>query len=480
MYLGIALPPRKQAFRMFAIALCVASFTGFGFAASPGANSRGEKGCAFSDTEFDPSTDVHALDNYRDAIAALLKQKKFKELDCVADAARVGKTRFSGGAWKLRNFYIALEEPRPGHPTEVEWKQHLKLIEQWKDSNPDSVTAPIVLAQAYMGYGWAARGVGYSDDVSQSGWKLFGQRAAKAKEILEHAAEDGVKCPDWFIGMQQVAMAQGWPLDQARALFEKAAKFEPGYQYYYRAFAEYLQPKWSGQEGDPARFAEQQGNRIGGEEGDVMYFLIAEKIVCACADPESGYFSWPRMQKGFAALEKKYGPSLISVNAFALMATKNTDWVLADAQFKRIGDQFDNDEWTSEQFFKQMRDISAQMGQAKSRLSASRKEAEDSRHTKEGEAYYQEVERKLAPYEQKCLKEAGSHEPKSEVLLLVAKDGDIKDFQAENLPGQFGQCVSRMLYVAHVNKETPLPPPPHDDYWVLLMLDPTTASASAK
>jgi hypothetical protein len=37
-----------------------------------------------------------------------------------------------------------------------------------------------------------------------------------------------------------------------------------------------------------------------------------------------------------------------------------------------------------------------------------------------------------------------------------------------------------MLYVAHVNKEIPLPPPPHDDYWVLLTLDPTQASASAK
>jgi hypothetical protein len=461
------------------VAICLTAFVRDA-RASASNKSNAAKGCEFSDESFDVANNVHALDNYRDAIAGLLKDKKFKELDCVANAARAGKTRFSGGAWKLRNFYIALEEPRPGHPTEVEWKEHLKRIEQWKDSNPDSVTAPIALAEAYLGYGWAARGVGYTDDVSQSGWKLFGQRAAKAKEILEDVSIGGVKCPDWYIGMQQVAMAQSWPLDQAKALFEKAAKFEPGYQYYYRAFSEYVQPKWSGREGDPARFAEEQGNRIGGDDGDVMYYLIAEKIVCACADPESGYFSWPRMQKGFAALEKKYGPSMISLNAFALMATKNADWALADAEFKRIGDQYDNDEWTSEQWFKQMRDLSAQMGPAKSRLAASRKEAEDSRHTKEGEAYYEQVEHKLAAYEQKCLKEASVNEAKSEVLLLVAKDGDIQDFQAEARPGQFGQCVSKMLYVAHVNKEIPLPPPPHDGYWVLLTLDPTQVSASAK
>ena len=81
---------------------------------SASADSTGAKGqaasgpCAFSDAEFDPATNVHALDDYRDAIAQLLKPEKFADLDCLADAARAGKTRFSGGSWKLDNIYFGL------------------------------------------------------------------------------------------------------------------------------------------------------------------------------------------------------------------------------------------------------------------------------------------------------------------------------------------------------------------------------------
>ncbi|HTS38454.1 MAG TPA: hypothetical protein VMH04_22460 [Candidatus Solibacter sp.] len=465
------------AFRVAALSVLVLVLS---LAANAAGKTKAAKPCEFSDASFDVATNAHALEDYQNAIAELLKEKKFKDLDCLANEARAGKTRFSGGAWKLRQLYIGLDSPRPGHPTEVEWKAHMKLIENWKDSYPKSVTAPIALAESYVSYGWAARGTGYSDDVSQSGWKLFGQRAAKAKQILNDAAVGGVKCPDWYIAMQLVSRAEGWPLEQARDLFLKAAKFEPGYQYYYRVFAGYLQPKWSGKEGDAARFAEEWADRIGGEAGDLLYYQIAEVIVCACADPEFGHFSWARAQKGFAALEKTYGPSLVSVNAFALMATKNTEWVLADTEFKRIGDQWVKDTWTSEQWFNQMRGLSAQLAPQKSALLGNRREAGDNQRTKEGQEYQKEAEHKLLAYEQKCLKEAGVGEPKFDVLLLVAKDGDIQDMKSDQTPGQFSTCVSRALYVAHANKETPLPAPPRDGYWVMITLDPSVVSASVK
>jgi hypothetical protein len=100
-----------------------------------GAVAADEKGravarpCAFSDANFDTTTDVRALDEYRTAIAQLLKQEKFAELDCLADAARAGKTRFSGGGWKLRNIYIGLDSPQPGHPTQEDWLRHMELVQ---------------------------------------------------------------------------------------------------------------------------------------------------------------------------------------------------------------------------------------------------------------------------------------------------------------------------------------------------------------
>ncbi len=447
-------------------------------ASSPSEKSKPGKACEFSDAEFNVAGDVHALDAYRDAIAELLKEKKFEDLDCLADAARTSKARFSGGQWKLRNIYIGLQTPRPGHPTEVDWKQHFKLIESWRESNPDSVTAPIVLAESYTQYGWAARGKGYSDDVSDSGWKLFGERAAKAKKILQEVAVTGIRDPNWYLTMQLVAQAQGWPKEQTEELLEKAAKFEPAYQYYYRMEATLLQAKWLGQEGDAARFAEEWSNRVGGDAGDALYFQIAEMIVCACADPESGHFSWSREQKGFSALEKLYGPSMLSVNAFALMATKATEWSTADDAFKRIGDQFDIKTWTSEQWFKQMRDLSAQMGPRQRQFEAGRREAEENART--NESYQKDFERTLASFEQNCLKEADANEAQSDVFLKVGKDGDVLDVKAEHPPEHFDTCVSRALYVMHASHQIALPAPPRDNYWIHVVLDPTSLAASTK
>src|ERR1700684_2706571 len=150
---------RPSAFRTFSVAIGVSAAAMLLFILSADRASatdvRGQaasRPCASSDAEFDPSTDVHALDRYRDAIAQLLKQEKFGDLDCVADAARAGKTRFAGGAWKVANIYEGLDSPRPGHPTHEDWQQHLDLIERWTHTNPQSITAPIALAESYVSY----------------------------------------------------------------------------------------------------------------------------------------------------------------------------------------------------------------------------------------------------------------------------------------------------------------------------------------
>lgn len=436
--------------------------------------------CAFSDAEFDTATDVHALDEYRDAIAQLLKQENFAELDCLADAARIGKARFPGGAWKLRNIYIGLDSPRPGHPTQEDWSRHLELVERWGQQNPGSVAAPIVLAESYVSYAWDARGEGFSDSVTESGWKLFGERMAKAKEILDKESAPAPKCPDWYIGMQQVAQGQSWDLSRSTALFQQAAAFEPGYQYYYRVYADQLLPKWSGEEGDAARFAQEAANRAGGDSGDVLYFLISEGILCGCQEPEFGHFSWPRLQKGFAALEQKYGTSMISVNAFALMAAKSGDWVAADPAFKRVGDNWNKELWVTEAFFKSERDIAAQMAPMQVKARAYRQEAEANMKAPPGQAYLTELQPKLNSFEQTCLNETKGDLSKFDFLIQVGKDGSVQDAHTEIQPNPFALCLMKKLYESYLKKETPFPAPPSDGYKMILGIDPTTLSAAAK
>jgi len=479
---------RSQSFPILTVATRIGSLAVLTFICSWGVSARATekpvqppvKACEFSDTEFDTTTDVHALDEYRDAVATLLKQEKFEELDCLANAARSARTRFPGGGWKLRNIYIGLESPRPGHPTQEDWKHHFELIEQWRAKNPNSIIAPIVLAESYVGYGWDARGTGYSDNLSESGWKLFGDRVAKAKQILDEAAADGVKCPDWYVAMQQVAQGQSWELADAEALLHKAVAFEPAYQYYYRVYADYLLPKWSGEQGDAARFAEKAANQVGGEAGDILYFQIADAIVCGCQDPEFSHFSWPRLQKGHAALEKKYGVSLRNLNAFALMASKSNDWVAGEPAFKQIGDSWDKDVWITQDFFNQEKEIALQTAPLQARTRVARKEAEENAVSPQGVAYRVDFEREFASYAQACIQQAPGENQKFELLVRVGKDGSVEDGRTEQMPPPVGFCLLRALRDSKVKKETPFPLPPHDSYWLIVEIDPATIAVSVK
>ena len=44
------------------------------------------------------------------------------------------------------------------------------------------------------------------------------------------------------------------------------------------------------------------------------------------------------------------------MNSFALVASWSGDWEVADLEFKRIGDNWKEELWTSEAFFKQQRE----------------------------------------------------------------------------------------------------------------------------
>ena len=270
--------------------------------------------CQTSDSGFDESKDIYAVRNYEYRIAQLLNDENFELLDCISEAARSGKARLPGGAWKIHRIYFGLDEPRPGrHASEDDWNGHLARLEHWVVVNPDSITARVALAKSYVGYAWEARGSGTSDTVSDTAWKLFSHRLQRAKSILEDASSLKAKCPEWYVAMQQVALGEGLEPAQANQLLEEAVKFEAGYYYYYRMQANFLLPKWYGKEGDSSRFAEESANRVGGKQGDALYFLIATQVACACGEPEFGRFSWSRIQRGFQEIEKEYGQSMTNL-----------------------------------------------------------------------------------------------------------------------------------------------------------------------
>jgi hypothetical protein len=446
-----------------------------------GAPSNTAQVCASFGNDFDGASDVQGIKDYKEAVVDLLERLDFDKLDCIADAARSSKARFPGGLWKLHSIYWALDQPK-GHVTDEDWNARLLLLKQWTVTKPNSITARVALAGAYSSYAWYARGDGMADSVTDRGWKLLSERMSKAEAILDEKSELTAKCPESFWIRQGIAQGQG--IEQETEILKRAIASYPDYYYYYCTHAYLLLPKWYGQEGGASQFAAESADRVGGSDGDILYFQIAGGVVCPCGDEtEFNRMSWSRIQKGFAALEQKYGPSMINLNLFALMATNVDDAVVAAAAFKRIGDNWDKDTWITEEYFNHSKTWEAQrLAQWKvlqARAPEFVRQAAANLQSPQGPEYQKQVEQAFEPFIRQCEKDSGKDEEKVELMLKMGPEGGVRDlYLPTETTTPMTKCLLDHLFETQGKNEKPFPPPPHPDYWLTLDLDPAAPIAA--
>ncbi len=292
---------------------------------------------------------------FRVTVRHLFDKENFNQLEVIAAKARSEKEHFLGGAWKLNVFYTTIQGPGSLTATDAVWTEHMERLQRWIDAKPESITPRVAQAQAYLRFAWKARGKGYSDTVTSDGWKLFEERVQQAKETLEKAETASTKDPQWYHDMQIVALAQGWDRSQTDDLLQRASSFEPSYFYFYTAHANYLLPKWYGKPGEAETFAQTIADRLGGQEGNAVYFEIALLENCCKAKQQMPNLSWDRVKQGFAALEQLYGSTNHELNAIAFMAARQKDSEFGQQIFARIGDNWDEAVWGSKVKFDKSR-----------------------------------------------------------------------------------------------------------------------------
>ena len=420
----------------------------------------------------DASSNIHSDQQYMNTVSQMLHDEAYAEIDCLADRARQNRERFPGGVWKLHILYSGLEQAAaaPQHATQEDWQLQLARLQTYVDARPKSVTARVALAQTYLNFAWNARGSGYSDSVSGSGWRLFEERTAKARQILSEASSQSAKCPEWYLTMQGVAQNQSWDASDARALFEEAYKLEPQYYYYSRMLANYLLPKWSGEAGETEQFAEDIANRIGGDEGDYVYFQIANYLICGCGDDL--HFSWTRVVRGFKASEKLYGASMLNLNLIAYLAVhmSKPDPVVADNAMVRIGDEWDEGKWGNREQFESMRQWAAAAAPISAKHQNLQDEAQANLQTAEGLAYKASFEKKYRSLVKECVKAEGANGDKFETLTSVGAEGTVEDMRIF-WNGPSAICLYNKLSTFKHKKTRVFPKPPRSPYWIRLDLD---------
>jgi len=335
----------------------------------------------------DARNDVHATEKYGMAIRELLKEQKFEQLEQIATSARSQKTRFAGGTWKLYALYEALRQPADGPAAgDAIWQFHLLTLHSWAVSYPNSVTARIALAEAFLNYTQQLRADADSDKgiaSTEDPWEVINTSLYIAQIALKQASELDTKCPHLYFVQQELTHGS----DQG--LLERAVSFEPTYYPSYRLHALFLHPLWQGEEGAPEKFADQISARIGGKQGAVAYFEIAAALACTPGTnrlPPSK-MSWDKVKQGYAALEELYGSSLIKLNQYACLAIHAEDMVLAQQLLTRIGDRWDTHTWESKTYF----EASKRRAQSPADIVTARSASKSNMDTPEGSRYFQQI-----------------------------------------------------------------------------------------
>ncbi|HEY2915114.1 MAG TPA: hypothetical protein VGK21_17230 [Candidatus Angelobacter sp.] len=402
-----------------------------------------------------------------------LEQENFLVLDSIAADARLGRTRFPGGGWKLYTFYSAVETPKVKPPaSEAEWADTLDRLKRWAAQRPDSVTAHIALGYAYLNYSWQARGHGDAASVTPEGGRLMHERLKLAATELQRA--EG-KCPEWYYVMLQVGRLDGWEAEDLIAFLQRAITYEPEFYYSYLEVARGLMPKWRGKEGDVEKFVEDSANKVGGKPGDILYWQITQSIIGDLGNAVQ-HLSWSRAMVGYQALVAQYGVTSAGQNQLAQMAARFGDYMVTDESMTQIGDHWDPGTWGTKEYFDKVKMWARDSAVPFRKIMDAYKAVTANVATPEGQRYDSVIAQEFSGRYMRAVKDcnAGANGPAPTLLILqVSKSGSVQQMLV--VPEAASDaCLRPKLAKAAFT------PPPKPDYWVRISLTPNSQRAASK
>jgi len=412
-----------------------------------------------SDLRSDTGTDVNAMAKYRAGVQNLLAQQRFDELEKLANSDRAEKSRFKGGVWKLYVFYQGLKQPAEGpSASDDEWKRHMNALAMWSAAVPDSDTAQIALAEALIMYARHMMTTVQTGDYE----KRIQSTLHLAQLLLKQAADHGTRCPHWdFVNLE---LEERENKQLAEESFKRAVKKEPTYFPYYRLHALYQRPEWGLKGVHAEEVVDAIANGAGEKEGDIIYFEVAAALNISPSTKASKVvnLSWPRIKRGYAALEAEYGKSMTQANQFAHLAMRSRQLEDSEEVLTLIGNQWDPDTWWTKEYF----DYAKAYVRPSPEIREIRRAAMGGSTTTAGHDYQETLTRELLPQIARGFSSCVDRKPQGplngfDLLFRIAKDGSVLDFRAWP-ETKFTKCFVPTVSLPKLK----FSPPPEGTEWV--------------
>jgi hypothetical protein len=240
------------------------------------------------------------VDVFVDQVVAMLKARKFAELDALYARALRGRETFAGGSWKIWWFFEAFNPASRESFAALGDDAAKKLLNDWYAATK-STTSSTARASYLLNRAWQARSHEFSDRVTPASRQKFESDSNAALAILDDLRRSGqcdVSCLDLRIRARQLG---GWSPE----LREIVAK-EPMFWHPISDASVFLLPQWGGSGAAIEKFAREAADATRAAMGDTAYMKVMINTVGAASTGDNPKYDWPRLKKDFEDFQRRY------------------------------------------------------------------------------------------------------------------------------------------------------------------------------
>lgn len=158
------------------------------------------------------------------------------------------------------------------HP-EAAAKDRLAWLSAAFDASPDDHALAVLVARAHIALGWAYRGDGWAESVSDKGWEALAYHGTKANQALERFEAFECRSPGLAAALH---MAARWQPDRdaLAAAYADWRALDPTCTEVYGAHAFFTLPRWGGTHFEVELMAKQAARDTQDQLGDGAYALV--------------------------------------------------------------------------------------------------------------------------------------------------------------------------------------------------------------